>query len=246
MARTVEDAALLLNAIAGPDAEDPWCADRPAGDSARDLERGVRGLAVGVPAGGFFDGLAPDIEAAVCAAIALLEREGARRAEPPLPPLRDAHTAAHAILAVEASAFHEPWLRERPEDYGGDVRRALELGCFIPGVDYVNARRMQAVVRAGFADALREVDVLVVPSLPQQPSLVGEPVSREPEVAWNRFMTPSNLTGFPAISVPCGFDGAGLPIGLQIIGRPFDEATVLRVARAYERVTKWSARRPPI
>ena len=246
MARSVEDAALLLNAIAGPDPEDEWCAARPAEDFTRDLERGLRGLAMGVPREWFFDGLDPDVEAAVRAAIGVLEREGACRVAASLPHVPEAHTAAHAMLAAEASAFHEPWLRERPEDYGADVRRALELGHLVSGVDYVNARRMQSVVRAEFLAALREADVLVAPTLPCAPLRVGEAASREPAVAWNRLVTPLNLAGLPAISVPCGLDRAGLPVGLQIVGRPFDEATVLRAARAFERATDWHARRPAL
>ncbi|HVP15178.1 MAG TPA: amidase, partial [Terriglobales bacterium] len=246
MARTVEDAALLLAAIAGADPEDPWCADAPAGDFTRDLEAGARGLAIGVPREWFFAGVEPAIEAAVRAAIAVLGREGARIVEVSLPDLADAHTAAHATLAAEASAWHEPWLRERPDDYGADVRRALELGHLISAVDYVNARRMQEIVRARALAALAEADVLAMPTLPRTPPAVGEAVSREPEVAWNRFMTPWNLTGFPAISIPCGFEPAGLPIGLQIVGRPFEAARVLRAARAYERATDWHERRPAL
>ena len=246
MARTVEDAALLLNAIAGPDPEDEWCAARPAEDFARDLERGARGLTLGVARDWFFEGVEPGIEAAVRQAIAVLEREGARRAQVSLAGMADAHTAHHAILAAEAAAFHGPWLRERPADYGSDVRRGLELGALIPAADYVNARRVQSVVRATFAAALAEADVLLTPCLPQAPLRVGESMSREPAVAWNRLLTPVNVAGYPALSLPCGFDGAGMPVGLQIIGRPFEEARVLRVARAYERATEWSTRRPPV
>jgi aspartyl-tRNA(Asn)/glutamyl-tRNA(Gln) amidotransferase subunit A len=246
MARTVEDVALLTNAIAGPDPEDEWCSARPAEDFTRDLARGAAGLTLGVPREWFFEGVEPGIEAAVRAAIAVLEREGARRVEASLPAMADAHTAHHAILAVEAAAFHGAWLRERADDYGSDVRRGLELGQLIAGVDYVNARRVQALVRATFRAALEGADVLVAPCLPQPPLPVGEPMSREPAVAWNRLLTPVNVAGFPALSLPCGFDGLGMPVGLQIIGRPFEETLVLRVARAYERATEWSTRRPPV
>jgi len=246
MARTVEDVAVLMSAVAGPDAEDEWCAARPADDFARGLEAGMRGLALGVPREWFFEGVEPGIEAAVREAIAVLEREGARRVDVALPGMADAHTAHHAILAAEAAAFHGPWLRERPQDYGGAIRAGLELGEFIPAVDYVNARRVQAIVQATFRAALAGADVLVMPCLPQAPLRVGEPMSREPEMAWNRLLTPVNVAGYPALSVPCGFDGAGMPVGLQIIGRPFEEALLLRVARACERATEWGTRRPPI
>jgi aspartyl-tRNA(Asn)/glutamyl-tRNA(Gln) amidotransferase subunit A len=246
MTRTVEDTALLLTAIAGPDAEDPWCVDRPVVDFTRDLERGAHGLTVGVPREWFFEGVEPAVEEVVRGAITVLEREGARNVPAVVPRMAEAHTSAHAIMASEASAFHEPWLRQRPADYGEDVRRSLELGHFLSAVDYVNARRMQATVRADCLTALRQADVLVMPTLPRRPPRVGELMSREPAVAWNRFMTPWNLTGLPAISVPCGFDDGGLPVGLQLIARPFEEATLLRAARAYERATEWHVRRPEL
>jgi aspartyl-tRNA(Asn)/glutamyl-tRNA(Gln) amidotransferase subunit A len=246
LTRTVEDSARLLNAIGGPDAEDESCAARPAEDFARDLERGAGGLTLGVPCDWFFEGVEPGIGAAARDAIAVLEREGARLVEVSLSGMADAHTAHHAILAAEAAAFHGAWLRERPGDYGSDVRRGLELGQLIPAVDYVNARRVQAITRATFRAALAAADVLVTPCLPQAPLRVGEAMSREPAVAWNRLLTPVNLAGYPSISVPCGFDGAGMPVGLQIIGRPFEEALLLRVARAYERATEWGVRRPPV
>jgi aspartyl-tRNA(Asn)/glutamyl-tRNA(Gln) amidotransferase subunit A len=189
--------------------------------------------------------VAPAIEAAVRAALAVLEGEGARSVAVPMPGMADAHTAHHAILAAEAAAFHGAWLRERPQDYAESTRAALEVGELIPAVDYVNARRAQAGARATFAAALREADVLVTPALPAPPLAIGEAMSREPEVAWNRLLTPVNVAGCPALSLPCGFDADGLPVGLQIVGRPWDEATVLRVGHAFERATEWHRRHPP-
>ncbi len=246
MARTVEDLALLMNAVAGPDPEDEWCAARAPEDFARELEDGARGLTLGVPREWFFEDVEPGIAARVREAIAVLEREGARLVDVALPGMADAHTAHHAILAAEASAFHGPWLRERPQDYGEAMRAGLELGELLPAVDYVNARRLQAIVRAMFRAALARVDALVAPSLPHGPLRIGEAMSREPAVAWNRLLTPVNVAGYPAASAPCGFDEAGMPVGLQIVGRPFEEARVLRVARAYERATEWGTRRPPL
>lgn len=255
MARTVEDVALLMDAIAGPDAEDGSGAPvpaaavagprRPAESFGRELEAGARGLALGVPREWFFEGVEPGVVAAVEAALAALEREGARRVEVATPGMAEAHTAHHAILAVEAATFHARRLRERPGDLGDDVRRGLELGSLVPAVDYVNARRVQTVARATFAAALERADVLVTPALPAAPPRVGEAMSREPAVAWNRLLTPLNLAGLPALSVPCGFDGAGLPVGLQLVARPFAEASLLRAGRAVERAVGWGARRPP-
>jgi aspartyl-tRNA(Asn)/glutamyl-tRNA(Gln) amidotransferase subunit A len=246
MARTVEDAALMLAAIAGPDPEDPWCAARPVEDLTSDLERGVAGLRLGVPRPYFFDGLDPEVEREVERALGTLERLGARRIECDARPLARAYTAFHAMLASEASAAHERWMRERPGDYGDLTRRALALGYFVSAVDYVNARREQARIRVAFAAMFETVDLLVTPALPRTALAIGEPVSREPSEAWNRLLVPFNLAGLPALSIPCGFDAAGLPIGLQIVGAPFDEARVLRAGRAYERETEWHRRRPPV
>jgi aspartyl-tRNA(Asn)/glutamyl-tRNA(Gln) amidotransferase subunit A len=244
MARTVEDLALALECIAGPDHEDSWAANEPLGSLTRDLESGVRGLRVGLPRRVFFDDLETDVERAMEEARALLGGMGAVLREVDLPHLDQAYTAFHAIIATEASAIHEPWLRTQPQDYGELTRRALELGFAIPAVDYVNARRMQSVLRAEVADCMRDVDLLLTPAAPRTAPHIGEPISREPREAWNRCLVPFNLTGQPALSVPCGFDRDGLPIGLQLAGRPFEEATVLRAARAWERETEWSGRRP--
>jgi Asp-tRNA(Asn)/Glu-tRNA(Gln) amidotransferase A subunit family amidase len=115
----------------------------------------------------------------------------------------------------------------------------------IPAIDYVDARRMQALLTGELAAALRDVDVLVTPTLPRTAPAIGEPLTREPREAWNRCVAPFNLAGLPAISIPCGFDHGEMPIGLQIAGRWFDEATVLRVAHAYQQATEWHLKRPP-
>jgi aspartyl-tRNA(Asn)/glutamyl-tRNA(Gln) amidotransferase subunit A len=245
MARTVEDAALLLDAMAGPDPRDPWSAGRAEpGSFGRDLARGVEGMRVGMPDTLFFADLEPDVEAAVDAAVRVLEGAGARVTRVRWDLLDEAYTAFHALLASEAAAFHRPWLAERPEDYSEAMRAALEIGYMVSAVDYVDARRFQQRLRESLAEAMRGADVLLTPTLPRTAPAIGEPVSREPLLAWNRFMPPFNLTGAPAISVPCGFDRAGLPIGLQLSGRIGEDATVLRVAAAYERETDWHARHP--
>ena len=244
MARSVEDAALLLGAIAGHDPEDPWSVDAPAGDFVAGLEGGVRGLKIGISRPVLFDDLEPDVEAAVEAAIALLVKLGAEVRELKHPSLEHAYTAFHAILASEASALHEPFLRQRPGDYSEPMRQALEQGFMISAVDFVNARRHQQRLRADMVAAFSSIDVLVCPTLPKTALAVGEPTSREPRLAWNRLLVPFNLAGLPAISIPCGFDRRGLPIGLQIAGRWWDEATVLRAGRAYERETEWHLKRP--
>ena len=246
MARTVEDLGLALETIAGHDPEDPWSSAAPVESYTRDLEAGVRGLRIGVPSGFFADHGDPDVQRTIDEARSVFVDLGATmRDVDPVLEIEHVYTAFHAIIASEASALHEPSLRARPDDYGELTRRALELGFTVPAVDYVNARRMQGVVRAAFAASFREVDVWLTPATPRAAPAIGEPISREPKEAWNRYLVPFNLTGQPAIVVPGGFDRDGLPLGLQLVGRPFEEAIVLRAARAWERETEWGARRPP-
>src|SRR5262249_3972504 len=142
-----------------------------------------------------------------------------------LPHLEHAYTACHTTIVVEASALHEPWLRTQPQDYGELTRRALEMGFGISAVDYVNARRLEHSLRDAVTEAMREIDPLLTPSAPFPAPRIGEPTSREPKEAWNRCLVPFNLTGQPALSMPCGFDRAGLPLGVQLVGRPFEEGT---------------------
>ena len=244
ISRTVEDAARLLSLIAGHDPEDPWSAARPAEDFAASLDDGVRGLRIGVPREPPYGDLDPDVGAALEAALTVLGALGATPRDLKRIHGEHTYTAFHAILATEASAIHLPWLRSRPQDYDERTRQALEHGLFVSATDLVDARRYQHRVRAELDDLWVDVDVLVTATLPRTALPLGEPVSREPDQAWNRLLVPFNLAGLPAITIPCGFDRRGLPIGLQIVGRAFDEATVLRVARAYERETPWHLRRP--
>ncbi len=244
LARTVEDCATLLSAIAAPDAEDEWCDDRTPEDFTRQLASGVRGVRVGVPGASFEPELEPAVAHAIDQACAVLAELGAERVAVDAHALHAAYTAFYAILATEASAIHEPWMRARPEDYGRPTREALARGYFVSGVDYVNARRERARVERALDVMLESVDVLVTATLPRTAPPIGEPMSREPRLAWNRMVAPFNLAGLPALSLPCGFDDEGLPIGLQIVGRACDEATVLGVGAAYERAAGWVEHHP--
>ena len=245
MARRVADLALLLDVISTPDSEDEWCStERPS--PLASLPTDLAGVTIGVPRGPWLANLDPDVERAVDSALATLVERGARRVDVDVPHVEHAYTAAYTLIASEAAAFHRPWLTTRAGEYGDDVRRGLEVGSFISAVDYVDARRMQSLVRRGFGAALAQADVLVMPTLPRGAPPIGEPISREPHEAWNRLVSPLNLAGVPALSIPCGFDREGLPVGLQIAGRWFDEATVLRVGHAFERATDWHRRVPPL
>ncbi len=245
MARTVRDVALMLTVIAGPDPADPAAASVPVSDFTAGLEDGVRGLRIGLPRAYFFEQLEDDVAQAVEAAVAALRAAGAEVREVMVPHLEVAAAAFAPIISAEAAAYHQRWLRERPQDYGEDVRQRLFQGLLYPAVDYVNAQRARRWVLDGFLQVLKEVDVLLTPTVPVTAPPIPGPAVATPNPL-TRCTFPVNLTGLPALSLPCGFDRQGLPVGLQIIGRPFDEATVLRVGHAYQRLTDWHTRRPPI
>ncbi|HET9328243.1 MAG TPA: amidase [Candidatus Eisenbacteria bacterium] len=242
MARTVADAAALLAAIAVHDPEDPWCAEAPTEGFAGATD--LRGRRFGLLGAPLFADAEPVVASAVEEAAGTLESLGALRVDLDTASLQHAYTAFHAMLATEASAIHERTLRERPREYSALTRQALARGFMVSAVDYVHARREQARVQRSLERMLEEAEVLIAPSLPRTAPPIGEPMSREPAEAWNRWMPPFNLSGHPALSLPCGFDREGLPIGLQIVGRAFEDGRVLGWGAAYERETDWNQRRP--
>ena len=245
MAGTVRDCALLLGVIAGYDPDDPASADVPAPDYDATLDGGVRGLRVGLPHRLFYDHLDDEVQAAVERAAATLREEGAEVRDVTIERIELANVAGSTILFSEASAYHEQRLRERPEDYGEDVRERLLIGAFYPATAYVNAQRIRTLVRAAFLDTLSAVDVLLAPATQRTaPPIAG--FTADTRAGLTRLTTPINLAGLPALALPCGFDSAGLPIGMQLIGRPFDEALLLRAGQAYQRVTDWHTRRPAL
>jgi aspartyl-tRNA(Asn)/glutamyl-tRNA(Gln) amidotransferase subunit A len=156
------------------------------------------------------------------------------------------------VLSPEAYAYHEAWLRSRPQDYGDDVRERLRVGAFVSGSDYLKGQRVRGLLRDELNAAFAQADVLVCATTPIVATPVGqtevtvEHARMAVRTSLIRYTRPFNLTGHPVASVPCGFTAAGLPVGLQIVGRAFDEATVLRVADAYQRATDWHKRRPPL
>jgi aspartyl-tRNA(Asn)/glutamyl-tRNA(Gln) amidotransferase subunit A len=253
MARTVRDCALLLQAMAGYDPRDRCSVQRDVPDYTAELDGGVTGLRFGVPADYYFAGADPEVKAAVELAIQLLAEQGAEVLEVSIPHIELASAIAWPIVFGEASSFHQGMLRAAPELYGADVRTLLEVGEFVPATTYVKAQRARSLLARGMQEtfARRQLTALLAPTLPVTAARHGQLSytygAEEPVIsAATRLALPGNLTGLPALSVPCGFSSAGLPIGLQIIGRPFDEATVLRVGQAYEAATDWTTRRPAL
>ena len=247
--RSVGDAALLLQTIAGYDAADRRTIDEPVPDYSIDLERGVRGLRLGI-APGYFAGpeLSPEVAALVDQAFKTLEKLGAALVSVDLPSFRFTLPAGFVLFMAEGAQAHRLWLVERPHDYTVGTRRLLELGSLLPAAHVAAAHRVRMAMRAEVQAAFRtaRLDAIVTPTLPITSMPLDEMVTDRDLPRLIPFTLPWNLTGLPALSVPCGFTPAGLPAGLQIVGRPFDETTIFRVGHAYERATPWCQQRPAL
>jgi aspartyl-tRNA(Asn)/glutamyl-tRNA(Gln) amidotransferase subunit A len=250
MTRNAADAALVLGAMAGYDAADPTSSVLPVPDYAAALTGDVRGLRVGLLRTFFLESATPEVRAAVETAAKTLEKAGAVVDDVALPGVRHSAAGALAVVATEAMTFHATWLRTRKADYDPEVSTRLMAGAFVTGVHYVRGQQARALVRREVDDALARHDVLLAPATPitapgidERQTTLGDGPS-DIRSALIRLTRPFNFSGHPACSVPCGFSTGGLPIGMQIVGRPFDEATVLRAADAYQRLSDWHARRP--
>lgn len=252
IAKTAEDAAVMLNVLAGHDAKDPTSSQRLVPDYTRRLKESVRGLRLGIPENFFFEHVHSEILSAVRAAIGVMERQGARVVPIKLPHFEHSSAAAAQISLVEAASYHEHNLRRRPQDYGDDVRLRLYVASSFLATDYVKSERVRTLLQQVTTAAFEQADVIVTPTLPAFPPPIKEYFVQSGDMrehvidAFIRFNNPFNLTGLPAISVPCGFGSSNLPIGLQIVGKPFDEATVLRLAHAYQTSTDFHKKRPSL
>jgi aspartyl-tRNA(Asn)/glutamyl-tRNA(Gln) amidotransferase subunit A len=255
LGRTVEDCALVLGIVAGPDPRDPLTARRPVPDYHAALTGDVRGLRVGVirelTHGGETE---PEVRAAVTAAAAVLGDLGAKVDDVSLPLVPRAGAAFMAICDSEGAALHLSWLRDRAADYDEGTRRRLLAASLLPAALLHKAQAARALIRQQLRDALTTHDVLVAPTAHRPAPTIATftaPITSTREAAARfftrrSFTTPAALAGLPALAVPCGFGASGLPLSLQIIGRRFEDATVLRVGHAYEQATDWHRRRPPL
>jgi len=250
MTRTVADSALLLRAIAGYDPADASSSVLPVPDYLAALTGDVKGLRVGLLRDFFLTSATPEVRTAVETAARALQGAGAVVDEVALPNVAHVAAASYAVVASEALAYHTSWLKTRAGDYDPEVRKRLQLGAFISGAHYVRAQQARALVRDEIDAALAQRDVLLAPATPltaprldERQITLGDGPS-DVRGALIRLTRPFNCSGHPACAVPCGFSAQGLPIGMQLVGRPFDEATVLRAADAYQRLTDWHTRRP--
>ncbi len=247
MTRSVADNALLLDAIAGHDPADPGSAPSSARYFGRLLDRGVNELRIGfvrhfhetdIPA-------TPEVTAALEDAARILQAEGALVSTITLPSLNEFAAVNRVILGSEAWSVHAPWLRSRPGDYGQLARRRLMSGAFIPAGDYVGAQRRRLQMIAAVEEVFRDVDVLICASSMDPSSRIEDAVETARTYP-RQARTPFNVTGHPALAMMAGLSPLGLPLSVQFVGRYFEDATVLRVAAAYERAAGWQKRHPPI
>jgi aspartyl-tRNA(Asn)/glutamyl-tRNA(Gln) amidotransferase subunit A len=252
MVRTVEDAALTMNVIAGYDANDVASARVDVPDYTAGLTGDIRGLRIGVPRDYFDAPLDPEVGQAVRDAIALLEDLGAVVSEVDFPMFGHAQAISGTILMSEASACHRNLLATDADKIYPPVRLRLESGLFVTAADYLKAQQARTVFNQAVRELFNEVDLLAGPTEPvTAPHILAQQVQAGEltvgtTAALTQYTRPYNITGTPAISVPCGFSRDGLPIGLQLAGRAYDEPTVLRAAHAYEQATDWGKHRPPV
>lgn len=244
MTRTVRDAALMLQVIAGYDPRDPASKDLPVPDYLTGLESGVRNLRIGVPRPHFFEECTASTLAAIDETIATFRSLGALIEDCELPHASDVSAAGRTIVLAEATAYHAERVRSHPDLFSPSFVLTTEAGSKLTAVQYVQAQRTREVITRAFTEAIGRFDALIMPTTPLPACKASEDVAA---LTWKRSRNtfPFNLTGFPAISLPCGFTDDGMPIGLQVVGRPFDEVTILRVANTYEQATRWHTMRPP-
>ena len=268
--RDVSDCALALQAIAGHDPADSTSVDAPVPDYAAELSRGAAGLRVGVPREYFAAGMQPEVEQAVRQGVREIEKAGAEAVEVSLPRTGYAVAAYYVIATAEASSnlarydgmrygpraqaedLTSTYTKSRSQGFGPEVKRRIMLGAYVLSAGYydayyLKAQKARTLVRQDFEAVLRQCDAIVAPTTPPTAFRIRE-MTEDPLRMYlsDIFTIPANLAGLPALSLPCGFDQAGLPIGLQVIGRPFDESTVLRLGHAFQQATDWHRRRPGI
>ena len=252
MARSVEDCALAMNAIAGYDPNDPTSMDAPVPDYSRTLTGEIRGLRIGVPKEYFEIPVDSQVKGQFWKAMGRLGELGAVISEVSWPMFRDSMAIASTIQMSEATAYHSDLIKAHGPRIYPPVRLRLEAGFFISAIDYIQAQRARALFYHQSLRLFEKVDLLAGPTVPVTAFKIGLDKVKVGQAnvgaisLLTQYTRPFNLNGFPAITLPCGFSDDGLPIGLQLAGRPFEEEMVLRLAHAYEASTDWHLRRPRI
>jgi aspartyl-tRNA(Asn)/glutamyl-tRNA(Gln) amidotransferase subunit A len=250
LAQSAEDCALLMGLMAGADPEDPTAVTLPVPDYIAATKGSLKGIRIGVPTAFYVDDLDSEVARVLDETVATLKREGAEIVKVELPDQRQLSSASQLVLAVEAAAFHKRWMIERLEDYGAQVRMRLENGLAVPAVTYLEAMRWRGPALSAHNAAVAGVDAVIAPVSPiPAPTIAESDVGGGPGAEaviqrLTRFTRPVNYLGVPSLSIPSGFTRSGLPVGMQLMGRSFDEATLLRIGAAFQRATDFHARVP--
>lgn len=247
LTRTVRDNALMLDVIAGHDPLDPGSSTRATGSYTATLGRDIKGLRIGVIRHFYARDMQADGEmaSAIEAAVKLFAHLGAEIREIEMAPLAVYAACYRTIMEAEAYAIHEKWMQERPGDYGALARGRIMAGAFIRGADYVNATRQRRKLADAFHANFADIDVALTANSMDPAGRIDDPKALEFTFA-RQARTPFNITGSPALSIPAGFSGAGLPLAIQLAGAPFSEALLYRAAHAYEQATAWSEKHPSL
>lgn len=254
MTRTVQDCAHMLRAIAGHDPNDTTTSELPVPDYAASLDGGIRGLRIGLPTEMFDDDIINgDVKESVMRAVAVLEELGAAAEDMSLPTSAGSGAVFIATADVDSAAYHSDWLRTKGDLYDWNTRTRLESASLEPAWAYIKAQRIREKLRQEMLESLEKYDVLVMPTGPVAAPTIAASTGKPGgyyqgarDLARRRYTSPAPLAGLPAISVPCGFSEDGLPVGVQIIGKAFDEATLFRVGQAYESATEWHTMHPEV
>ncbi len=252
LAQTAEDCALLLGLMAGSDPEDPTASTLPVPDYLEAIKGSLKGLKIGVPTAFYIDDLDSEVARILDETIAVLKREGAEVMKVELPDQRQLSSASQLVLAAEAAAFHKRWMIERPQDYGAQVLMRLQNGLAVPAVSYLEAMRWRGPALAAYNAAVAGVDAVIAPAAPvPAPTIAESDVGNGPGAEaviqrLTRFTRPVNYLGLPSLAIPSGFTRTGLPVGMQLIGRSFEEATLLRIGAAFQRATDFHAKVPKL
>jgi aspartyl-tRNA(Asn)/glutamyl-tRNA(Gln) amidotransferase subunit A len=270
LARSAEDLALLMNVMAGFDLRDSTSLDRPREDYTRELGKPVKGLKIGLPEEFFAKGAAPDVVRAVEAAVAEFRKLGAETVELSLPNMKLSVPVYYVLAPAEASSnlarydgvrygYRAPeytdlmdlYRKTRSQGFGAEVKRRVLIGTYVLSHGYYDAYYLQAqkvrgLIARDFAEAFKRCDVIMGPTSPTTAFRIGEKMGDPVQMYLNDIYTiPANLAGLPGLSIPCGFDAKGLPVGLQMVGNYFAEARMLGIAHRFQQATDWHTRTPP-
>jgi aspartyl-tRNA(Asn)/glutamyl-tRNA(Gln) amidotransferase subunit A len=252
LAQTVEDCALLTQLMVGADPEDPTASELPVPDYMAATKQPIRGLKIGVPSTFYVDDLDAEVTRVLDETLAVLKKEGAEIVKVELPDQRQLTAACQFVLATEAASLHKRWMIERPQDYGAQVLMRLQNGLAIPAVSYLEAMRWRGPALAAYLAAVEGTDAVIAPVAPMPAVTIAESDvgnSSEAEAVIQRitrFTRPINYLGLPSLSIPSGFTKSGLPVGMQIIGRSFDEAMLIRIGAAFQRATDYHQKVPKL